>query len=211
MGRLCNLTQVFPELKADMQSGYNLTEATWVAGGRKRQPPLLAIPEGGETNRGWVELLDAADALLEGETGVALAPELSFPPRTLPGAFTVTSDASGKDGVGGFVFDYATPNVVYLTSEWWPADVQAALDAATVARTDRSSLAADGCGLLSMPAAETFGQWAVAEAAAACKGEPPTAITAVGAARVCRTLPEEKVCGRGPRTPAAQRLTLTSL
>jgi len=31
-----------------------------------------------------------------------------------------------------------------------------------------------------MPAAETFGQWAVAEAAAAARGAPPTAITAVG-------------------------------
>ena len=84
----------------------------------------------------------------------------------------MVTDASGEDGVGGYAFDAADPHHVILVAAVWPPDVQRAL-----ARSAEGGAAEPG---LSMPAAETFGQWAVAAAAARLLGTTPTTVTAVG-------------------------------
>ena len=172
VGRLCNMAQAFPELKAALHGGYAVTKATWHAGGRRRRPPKMELREGSSATRDWLELLELAGALLDGNEGVPLAPERSFPPRTAPGALTVVTDASGKDGVGGYAFDAADPGHIVLVAEMWPADIQLALD-----RSAAGDAAEPG---LSMPSAEAFGQWAVAAAAAQALGRAPVTVTAVG-------------------------------
>ena len=102
MGRLCNLSQAFPELKLALAGGYTVTRAEWSVGGVRRKPRRMTVRQGGEAQTEWLELLALAEELLEKNEGVALAPELAFPERTLPGALTVVSDASGVDGVGGY-------------------------------------------------------------------------------------------------------------
>jgi hypothetical protein len=175
VGRLCNLSQVFPELKGALHGGYAVTQATWVARGRRRKPPQLRLADGGLAQREWLELLEMAEHLLEANEGVALAPELVFPARTAPGVDTVTSDASGVDGVGGYVFEANAPGEVWLVSEQWPDDILTALQEAA-----REGGGRQGVPSLSMPAAELFGAVAVAAAVAAARGVPPTAVTAVG-------------------------------
>ena len=172
VGRLCNMAQAFPELKAALHGGYAVTKATWQAGGRRRRPPKLELRAGSATACSWMELLELADALLESNEGVPLAPERSFPPRTLPGALTVVTDASGKDGVGGYAFDAADPSHILLVAEMWGADIQLALDRSAAGDSVEPGL--------SMPSAEAFGQWAVAAAAARALGRRPSAVTAVG-------------------------------
>ena len=169
VGRLCNMSQAFPELKVALHGGYALTKVTWHAGGRRRRLPELELRDGSEASRNWLELLDLAAELLATNDGVPLAAERSFSARTAPGALTVVTDASGKDGVGGYAFDAAEPDHVVLVAEQWPTDIQQALDRA-----------ASGEAGLSMPAAEAFGQWAVAAAAAQVFQRRPTTITAVG-------------------------------
>jgi hypothetical protein len=146
--------------------------------GRSRQaaqPPQLHLADGGLAQREWLELLEMADDLLQANEGVALAPELVFPARDEPGMDTVTSDASGVDGVGGYVFEAGASNAVWLVSEKWPSDILEALQEAA-----RVGGARPGLPSLSMPAAELFGAVAVAAAVAAERGEAPTAVTAVG-------------------------------
>ena len=180
MGRLCNLSQAFPELKLALAGGYTVTRAEWSVGGVRRKPRRMTVRQGGEAQTEWLELLALAEELLEENEGVALAPELAFPERTLPGALTVVSDASGVDGVGGYVFDPAQPGRAWVISEKWPPEIQRALDRAAKEDTDESRAADAEAPRLSMPAAELFGQWAVAAAAAEARGGPPTAVTAVG-------------------------------
>ena len=180
VGRLCNLSQAFPELKLGLAGGYTVTRAEWAVGGVRRRPRRMTVRQGGEPQAEWLELLALAEVLLEQNEGVALAPELAFPERTLPGALTVVSDASGIDGVGGYVFDPAQPGRAWVVSETWPADIQRALTRAAQEETAEERAADAEAPRLSMPAAELFGQWATAEAAAEARGGPPTAVTAVG-------------------------------
>ena len=176
VGRLCNLSQVFPELKAVLHGGYAVTESTWETGGRRRRPPALQLAGRSEAQQAWVGLLDVAEELIDANDGVALAPERSFPPRDMPGMYTATTDASGVDGVGGYVFDAGAPEVVWLVSEAWPPDVLLALQAAAAV----GGVQGTDSGSLSMPAAELFGSIAVPEAVAAAQGTAPVAVTAIG-------------------------------
>ena len=148
VGRLCNMAQAFPELKAALHGGYAVTKATWHVGGRRRRPPKLELRAGSDTARNWLELLELAGALLESNEGVPLAPERSFPPRTAPGALTVVTDASGKDGVGGYAFDASDPGHIVLVAETWAPDIQAALDRAAAGGSTEPGL--------SMPSAESL-------------------------------------------------------
>ena len=59
-----------------------------------------------------------------------------------------------------------------MVAEMWPPDVQQALDRSAAGGSEEPGL--------SMPAAEAFGQWAVAAAAAVVLGRAPTTVTAVG-------------------------------
>ena len=97
MGRLCNMAQVLPELKAALHGGYAVTKATWHAGGRRRRLPKMALRVGSACERNWSELITLATELVDGNEGVPLAAERDFPPRSAAGALTVVTDASGED------------------------------------------------------------------------------------------------------------------
>ena len=171
VGRAVNLSQVFPELNSVLHGGYAVTCASWRAGGRMRRPRRLAFRDGSSAHGAWIGFLDVLAELVGTNSGVSIAPERSFPPRDHPGAITVTSDASGIDGVGGYVFHAAHPLDVWIVSELWPADILLAL---------RTAAAGDGTGpSLSMPAAELFGSVAIASAVSTAIGSPPSAVHAI--------------------------------
>ena len=148
---------------------------------RRRPPaqgklPALRLARGSNVHAGWIGLLDVAQHLLHANHGVEIAPSQSFPSRDAPGTLTVTSDASGIDGVGGYAFDASEPNVIWLVSEAWPPDILDALQAAAAV----GNAAAKATWGLSMPAAELFGSIAVAAAVTAARAREPTAVIAVG-------------------------------
>ena len=176
VGRCGNLSQVLPELQRFMHGGYAVTMAAWAIGGRRRRPPNLQLARGSGAFHGWLELLDVARQLISDNDGVQLAPARAFPGRDEPGTLTVTSDASGVDGVGGYAFDASDPGTVWLVSEPWPADILAALHAASA---EGGASGKETWGL-SMPAAELFGSIAVTAAVAAARSGDPTAVIAVG-------------------------------
>ena len=178
VGRMCNLSQVMPEIMSLLHGGYAVSQSTWETGGRRRRPPTLSLAASRSSSAytNWLTLLDVGSTLIEANSGVELAPARAFPHRDAPGSLTVVTDASGIDGVGGYAFDASAPNTVWLVAETWPPDIQRALDAAAAE--------GDGAGKrrwgLSMPAAELFGAFAVAAAVAEARGEPPRAVIAVG-------------------------------
>jgi hypothetical protein len=170
VGRLCNLSQILPELAPSLHGGYALVESTWRVRGRKVKPPALVLRAGSPAQADWLELIDLAVDLLESNQGVDIAPQLTFPAVDATGTWTVTSDASGIDGVGAYVFCADQPNTVWIIADTWPIEIQAALDEAARtggARPDHVH------GSLSMPAAELFGQIAAAHAVAITRGTQP--------------------------------------
>eukprot|EP00965_Chrysotila_dentata_P235926 6201033-Pleurochrysis_carterae.AAC.1 len=134
-------------------------------------------------------MLDVATDLVTDNEGVPQAPRRAFADTADEGCLVVTTDASGVDGVGGYCFRWepggATPTA-WLVSEAWPSDVREALRRGAATPTERKrerQEAARGATLpvLSMPAAELFGAWAVAEAVGAeSRGTRPFAVVAVG-------------------------------
>ena len=135
------------------------------------RPRRIAFRGGSSAHSAWVGFLDVLTDLVQTNAGVSIAPERSFPPRDHPGAVTVTSDASGIDGVGGYVFHASYPQDVWIISEVWPADILAALRTAAAGEGDGPSL--------SMPAAELFGSVAITAAVAAAIGSSPSAVFAI--------------------------------
>lgn len=174
VGRCGNLSQVFPELRGVMHGGYAVTMASWASGGRRRRLPALHLARDSHAFDGWLALLDVAHQLIDDNVGVELAPARLFPGRDDPGTLTVTSDASGIDGVGGYAFDAAEPDTVWLVSATWPPDILAALQAAAAGASTAAGPA------ISMPAAELFGSIAIAEAVAVARSSAPTAVVAIG-------------------------------
>ena len=174
VGRAVNLSQVFPELNCVLHGGYTVTQSSWPARGRGRhhRPRRLNFRDGSNAHGSWIGLLDVLSDLIQANVGVSIAPEHSFPPRDHPGALTVTTDASGIDGVGGYAFHASHPHDVWIVSEFWPADILTALRAAAAGEHDAASA-------LSMPAAELFGSVAIASAAASAIGSTPSAVHAV--------------------------------
>eukprot|EP00965_Chrysotila_dentata_P197191 6178050-Pleurochrysis_carterae.AAC.1 len=178
---------VLPELKRVLRGGYALARPAGGSAGRGwRVDEWLQLQRGGRAAVAWIELLDTAAALLDDNGGVPLAPRLEFPDVGAEGVLTVTTDASGVDGVGGYAFDErgGTASEVWLVSEKWPAEALEALQwgAATAEERRRERQRRNGAGLptLSMPAAELSGVWAVAEAVSAAQGHRPRAVVAVG-------------------------------
>lgn len=173
VGRLVNLSQVFPELKADLHGGYAVTQSAWSRRTRRRGGRAAQrLGQGTRAQEEWISLLDSAADLIDTNEGVALAPERLFRGMDEPGVDTVTSDASGVDGVGGYVFDPATPRTAWLVSEEWPEDIRRALAAAAAGGGQDEGI--------SMPAAELFGMYAVAAAVAKARGRRPEAVIAIG-------------------------------
>ena len=179
VGRACNLSQVLPELTATLHGGYRITCASQAPSRRWRVGQDMRLKAGSTAHVEWLEFLRVTRSLLRENEGVALAPQLVFPSRLEGTTLTSTTDASGVDGVGGYVFSASRPEDVWVVSEWWPADVLEALQAAGERRgvrrtTDASSpsSSAPPQPILSMPAAELFGAWAVPRAAIQAGAEP---------------------------------------
>ena len=178
-GRLSNLSQIEPRLVLHLHAGYALSAATTKQrGGQARRklalvPVRLASAIGAE----FMALIGAACAFLRANEGVPLLHVAAFPALDSPGMLTVVTDASGEDGVGGYAFSHDQPTKVFLVSSVWPLYVQEALSysAMRIKAREGMPLAAS----LSMPAGETFGQWAVAETVR-LEGVRVMAVTALG-------------------------------
>ena len=171
VGRLNNLSQVFPEVAAYMHGGYTATSAR-VGGALLRTVRMGAE---GRTRADWLELLAVSRELLEANEGVPLAPDLVFPSHADAGVARCVTDASGSGGVGGYVTFSERPGHVWIVCEPWrggSAEARAEADREVAARSD-------GAAALSMPAAELFGSWAVARAAAEAAGVEVDAVIAV--------------------------------
>ena len=174
VGRLSNLTQVFPELLEHMSAGHRAANAGYVHGGVRRLLTTVPVGAGSLMHTGLAQLLPHAIGLIEGNEGVPLAPRARFASPDDPDVLTVTTDASGKDGIGGWATlgaDDRRPVVVSAPWPSWAREARRQFDLEPPLRTP-------GAPLLSMPAAELFATWAVAEAAATRKR--PRAIIAVG-------------------------------
>ena len=177
-GRAGNLAQVFPEWRAALYPLYAISKARkrttvevgWAdrAAGR-RQPLVRRIPvrKGGRWHHELTDFIGIARASLDTDEGVQLAPSSRFPALGSEGVVSSITDASGDDGVGGYLFHPAAPGIVWLVSEDWPKDVKAALKAAAAVRAEREK----GDQKLAMPAAELFGCWAIPQAVKAWRSE----------------------------------------
>ena len=171
VGRLNNLSQAFPELAASLHGGYTATSA-------RRNGALLSrirLAAGGRVREDWLALLAVAEELLTRNEGVPLAPAYTFASRFSAGTAVAVTDASGDDGVGGYVFFADRPGHVWVVCERWPEAVRQAranADAVVAARTR-------GAPALSMPSAEAFGGVVIPRAAAAAAGVHVEAVIAV--------------------------------
>ena len=180
VGRLCNLSQVFPELKAALHGGYAIISSSWLIKGRRLQPDSISFREGSTAHTEWIELLELALHLIDANIGVDIAPERTFPSMTSPGMIAITTDASGNDGVGGYAFKADDPFTVYIMSEPWGDDILAALANGAAEESEKDRLAPS----LSVAAVELFGATAMADAIASHLGSPTEdvidSITAIG-------------------------------
>ena len=180
VGRFCNLSQIYPEIRPYMFGGYRVLGRWMGKGGRFVVRRTLELKAGRNAQVRWLRLLDIGHSLLTANEGVPLAARLHFVPRSDEGVYTSTTDASGIDGVGGYVFVAGRPHDVWLVSEKWPKDIQLALDAAGTTGEARARLRDEHAPMLAMPAAELFGCVAVPQVVAETLHQQPVAIYAVG-------------------------------
>lgn len=173
VGRLVNLSQIFPELKLYLHGGYRVTA-------RPEQQAQVRMRKDRAAYVGWTNLLEEARRLLDSNDGVPLAPRALPPPRDAEGVWTSTTDASGVDGLGGYVFIAERPREVWLVSERWPDTILAALHAAASEGSARADAKQRMLPMLSMPAAELVTAWLVPSAVADATGTKPYALYAVG-------------------------------
>ena len=161
IGRLTNVSQVLPELKQFLRGGYRATDAGWAQRAGVRVPDKQQLRPGSLAHAEWIQLLEVADDLLTTNEGIPLAPRMVFPsPRE--GAILSTTDASGDDGFGGYVFlPGGDPSEVWVVSEPWPPWALEARQMNDRLTADKEL--ADGAEL-SVPAAELFATWAVPQA-----------------------------------------------
>jgi hypothetical protein len=178
-GRICNISQIDPSLMLHIHAGYALGAAMARPGhGRaKRLLQHVAVKPTGEVGRQFCSLLQAALQSLAEGAGVPLVHAPAFPAHTDPGVLTVTSDASGEDGVGGFAFHPDQPDAVWIVHAAWPSDVLDAITYSAMRTRVREVIGVRAA--CSMPAAEAFGGWAVAETVRRA-GQPFTSVVAVG-------------------------------
>jgi hypothetical protein len=162
-----------PELLEHITAGYKAANAGYVHNGTRRSPKTVPVGKGTAMHLGLSQLLPHAIALLERNEGIPLAPRRHFASPADPDVLTVTSDASGHDGLGGWATLGADDNRPTVVSERWPEWAREALRQFKLPAHERTP----GAPLLSMPAAELFTTWAVAEAAADATA-PPSATAA---------------------------------
>jgi hypothetical protein len=165
-GRLCNISQLFPEIGAELGGGYRVANARR-RGGSRALLDIVSLPPSAPSHLNLQRMLSVARAGLTSNTGVALAPASRFAALGSPGVLAVTGDASGDiaggdAGLGGFTFDPSRARRVIIVSELWPEDIALALAESALEPHLRS-----GGPRLSMPAAELFTSWACAETAIA--------------------------------------------
>ena len=172
VGRLGNLTQVLPELLLHLHFGFQAANASYKHKGHRRELSEVQLRRGSPLHTGLLALLPHASDVLRRNEGVPLAPRASF--ATRDESHMVTSDASGDDGCGGYVFLAGRRLSPVVVSEPWPDDIRAALAQYALPAAQRTV----GAPALSMPAAELFAQWAVLEAATGVS--TPTPVIAVG-------------------------------
>ena len=180
-GRLCNISQILPEIGAELHGGYRVANAR-ARGSARNLLTNVPLPPASTARRGLLRLCAVATDALEANSGIALAPARRFAAVGSSGVLTVTGDASGDidkgdAGVGGFAFHPDQPSLIYITSELWPPYVARALRESALEPHLRS-----GAPRMSMPAAELFTSWALAEAAfdAGAPRHATSAVVAVG-------------------------------
>jgi len=186
-GRLANLSHALPELTPHLTGGYAVAAARQAprrrggagaaAGRRRPKAGLVKLRAGSRCQRAVVEMCDVAEQLLEANDGIEMAAAEEFASPLDAGTLTVVTDASGDDGVGGYAFHADAPGVVWLLSAEWPPDVRAALAHAAAPKAEREEGRGPAC---SMPLAELFGPWALAEAAKEAGAPAIEAVVAVG-------------------------------
>eukprot|EP00965_Chrysotila_dentata_P157852 5214908-Pleurochrysis_carterae.AAC.4 len=116
VGRLSNLAQALRELKATLPGGCAVAQPPrgGATGGWRRGDDWASLQPGGRAAREWVELLDAAEALMDANEGVRLPPLAVFPGLEEEGVRTITTDAIGVDGIGGYAFLASRDGEVWL-------------------------------------------------------------------------------------------------
>ena len=155
MGRLVNISQVAPELSTFLAGGYRATAAGWASRRGIRIPRLIKMRRDSLAHQAWLEMLSAARGFLEANEGVPLAPVKRFPSK---GNVISTTDASGNDGFGGYVFMPDEHKTVWIVTEPWPAWAQEARERCDLRFSERSPQSAPE---RSMPAAELLASWLV--------------------------------------------------
>ena len=162
VGRVCNISQICPALVEHLHSGYAVASAhSRVERGGHRAPlARVRVRADSAVGVGFLALLDGVVAALESGASVPLLFAPLFASTSDAGVLTITSDASGDDGVGGFAFVAGRPTEVWVVAGAWPADVRAAL--AYAAMPHSAKMAAGPQPSLAMPAGELFGPFAVA-------------------------------------------------
>jgi len=176
-GRLGNLAQIMPELLPHMHGGHRVANAAFTDGrGRRHQLSSVRLGAASPARRQYLGLLRVARRLVDSNEGVPMFAPAAFPGPEQAHVWTSTTDASGNDGLGGYVFRPQEPDHAWLVSEKWPPDVLAALLNAAKRQAERDP----NVPLLSMPAAELFTCWAVPEAVARACRCTPAAVLAVG-------------------------------
>eukprot|EP00966_Prymnesium_polylepis_P310054 7163996-Prymnesium_polylepis.1 len=69
----------------------------------------MRLRHGSPAHSGWVQLLRRAPDALAPNVSVQMAPSLTAPARDSPWCVTSVTDASGKDGFGGYAFSADRP------------------------------------------------------------------------------------------------------
>ena len=174
-GRASNLSQVSPELLEVIHGGYRVTGSKWSTRSTGMPKGSIRLRKNSVAWQAWTNMLTGTHTAMVNNTGVDLAPARDFGAMADPGSVISTTDASGCDGVGGYVFHRDFPDHVWIVSEKWPPDIQRALDVASMPIVERPA----GEGMLPMPAAELFGAIYIPLAVAA-QGIAYTRIFAIG-------------------------------
>lgn len=172
VGRAVNMSQIWPSLLPLLHGGYAVANARKAARGRASDRPLLSkvrLKPGGARAASYLAFLDELLRLLDADASAAMAPSFSFDGPESYRVWVATHDASGNDGVGGYLLSAAAPGHVWLLSHRWPEKILAALAVGALPRAERP----DDALMLSTPVAEAAGGWLLCAAASRHSPAPP--------------------------------------
>ena len=180
VGRLSNLSQIFPEVLTVLHGGHRVAQPSWRRKGVVHRPRRVKLRRGSRAQTDFVGMLDVGGEVLQHNAGIPLASRAHFAGDSEAGGMSCTTDASGHDGVGGYAFLADRPGEVWVVSEEWPVDVKEALQRAKDTRAQRVREGRLGERELSMPAAELYGKVAVAAAVIRAAGLAISHVIAIG-------------------------------